>query len=269
MRRGSCGIERSGRPHGAGHRRPRAARRLARQGAARAPCPRGRRSAATSRPHRRSRCSASRRASTSSTATSATTGLVGRALNEYEVDSVFHLAAQTLVGTANRAPLSTFETNVRGTWLLLEACAPARSRERDRGLLGQGLRTPPRAALHRGPGADPDVPVRRLEGGRRPDRALLLAHVRAAGRGDPVRQPLRRRRHEPLAAGARGDRRGARRPAAGGPLRRLARARLPVRRGRRRAPTWRSGGRCWTAAGRGRRSTPAAGGRTASATSSS
>jgi CDP-glucose 4,6-dehydratase len=48
-------------------------------------------------------------------------GLVARALNEYEVDSVFHLAAQTLVGTANRDPLSTFETNVRGTWLVLEA----------------------------------------------------------------------------------------------------------------------------------------------------
>jgi CDP-glucose 4,6-dehydratase len=49
-------------------------------------------------------------------------GLVARALNEYDVDSVFHLAAQTLVGTANRGPLSTFETNIRGTWLLLEAC---------------------------------------------------------------------------------------------------------------------------------------------------
>jgi CDP-glucose 4,6-dehydratase len=48
--------------------------------------------------------------------------LVARALNEYEVDTVFHLAAQTLVGTANRSPLSTFETNIRGTWTLLEAC---------------------------------------------------------------------------------------------------------------------------------------------------
>jgi CDP-glucose 4,6-dehydratase len=48
--------------------------------------------------------------------------LIGRALNEYDVDSVFHLAAQTLVGTANRDPLSTFETNIRGTWLVLEAC---------------------------------------------------------------------------------------------------------------------------------------------------
>jgi len=49
-------------------------------------------------------------------------GLVARALSEYEVSSVFHLAAQTLVGTANHAPRSTFETNVRGTWMVLEAC---------------------------------------------------------------------------------------------------------------------------------------------------
>jgi CDP-glucose 4,6-dehydratase len=35
---------------------------------------------------------------------------------------VFHLAAQTIVGTANRSPLSTFETNVQGTWIVLEAC---------------------------------------------------------------------------------------------------------------------------------------------------
>jgi CDP-glucose 4,6-dehydratase len=45
-----------------------------------------------------------------------------RTLNEHRVDSVFHLAAQTIVGTANRSPLSTFETNVRGTYMLLEAC---------------------------------------------------------------------------------------------------------------------------------------------------
>lgn len=44
-----------------------------------------------------------------------------RALNEYEVDAVFHLAAQTIVGIANRAPLSTFEANIRGTWVTLEA----------------------------------------------------------------------------------------------------------------------------------------------------
>lgn len=48
--------------------------------------------------------------------------LLVRALNEYEIDTVFHLAAQTIVGTASRSALSTFESNVRGTWNLLEAC---------------------------------------------------------------------------------------------------------------------------------------------------
>ena len=47
--------------------------------------------------------------------------VVTRALNEYEVDSVFHLGAQAIVGTASRSPLSTFESNIRGTWTLLEA----------------------------------------------------------------------------------------------------------------------------------------------------
>jgi CDP-glucose 4,6-dehydratase len=45
-----------------------------------------------------------------------------RCINEYEVDTVFHLAAQAIVGAANRNTLSTFEANVRGTWNLLEAC---------------------------------------------------------------------------------------------------------------------------------------------------
>ena len=44
-----------------------------------------------------------------------------RALNEYEIDTVFHLGAQTIVGTASRSPLSTFEANIKGTWVLLEA----------------------------------------------------------------------------------------------------------------------------------------------------
>jgi CDP-glucose 4,6-dehydratase len=55
-------------------------------------------------------------------------GLIARALSEHEADVVFHLAAQTQVGIANRAPLSTFETNIRGTWLLLEACRTLRVR---------------------------------------------------------------------------------------------------------------------------------------------
>jgi len=48
--------------------------------------------------------------------------LVERTLGEYEVEVVFHLAAQTIVGIANRNPLSTFSTNIGGTWNLLEAC---------------------------------------------------------------------------------------------------------------------------------------------------
>jgi len=48
--------------------------------------------------------------------------LIERTLGEYEIDTVIHLAAQTIVSIANRNPLSTFETNIAGTWNLLEAC---------------------------------------------------------------------------------------------------------------------------------------------------
>jgi len=45
-----------------------------------------------------------------------------RCINEYEIRTVLHLAAQTIVGIANANPLSTFEANVKGTWNVLEAC---------------------------------------------------------------------------------------------------------------------------------------------------
>ncbi len=45
-----------------------------------------------------------------------------RALNEYEIETVMHLAAQPIVGTAYRNPRSTFEANILGTWNMLEAC---------------------------------------------------------------------------------------------------------------------------------------------------
>lgn len=48
--------------------------------------------------------------------------LLERILGEYEIRTVFHLAAQALVGVANLNPISTFESNIRGTWSLLEAC---------------------------------------------------------------------------------------------------------------------------------------------------
>ncbi len=44
-----------------------------------------------------------------------------RALGEYEIDTVLHLGAQAIVQVANRNPVATFETNIRGTWLLMEA----------------------------------------------------------------------------------------------------------------------------------------------------
>ena len=48
--------------------------------------------------------------------------LLERVVNEYEIETVFHLAAQTIVGIANKSPLSTFEANIKGTWNILEAC---------------------------------------------------------------------------------------------------------------------------------------------------
>lgn len=52
---------------------------------------------------------------------------VARAINEYEIDTVFHLGAQTIVGAAYRKPLQTFESNIRGTYHILEACRQHRN----------------------------------------------------------------------------------------------------------------------------------------------
>lgn len=47
--------------------------------------------------------------------------LIERILGEYEIDTIFHLAAQAIVGVANRNPLGTFKSNIEGTWNILEA----------------------------------------------------------------------------------------------------------------------------------------------------
>lgn len=47
---------------------------------------------------------------------------IERVLGEYEIDTVFHLAAQAIVPIANRNPVPTFESNIQGTWIMLEAC---------------------------------------------------------------------------------------------------------------------------------------------------
>ena len=47
--------------------------------------------------------------------------LITRIFNEHNIDSCFHIGAQTIVGIANKSPISTFESNIRGTWNILEA----------------------------------------------------------------------------------------------------------------------------------------------------
>jgi len=55
---------------------------------------------------------------------------VNRVFNEYDINICFHLAAQTIVGAANRSPLPTFETNIKGTWNILEVALKTKTLER-------------------------------------------------------------------------------------------------------------------------------------------
>jgi len=50
---------------------------------------------------------------------------IRKVVRERSIDSVFHLAAQAIVGDANASPIPTFEANIEGTWVLLEACREA------------------------------------------------------------------------------------------------------------------------------------------------
>ncbi len=242
----------------------RAARRLARRRAARRRGARHRPPARRDRPHRCSPAAGPRATvSRSSTATSPPTDSSPARSPSTRSHSVFHLAAQTLVPTANRSPRSTFETNIAGHVGAARGLPAPRRRAGDRRLLGQGLRPARRAALPRGAmRSSPATPTTSPR--RRPiciarsywhTWRLPVAVTRFAnlyGGGDFNR----------FAAGPRGGDRRARRALTGGPLRRLARARFPLRRGcgrgvpgdlgrarRRRGPA-------------ARRSTPAAGGRT-------
>lgn len=76
-----------------------------------------------------------------------------RVLHEHGVSAVFHLAAQTVVGVANRSPLSTFETNVRGTYVLLEACRAA-------GVVGGPVESVVVASSDKAYGSHDDLPYR-------------------------------------------------------------------------------------------------------------
>ena len=63
-------------------------------------------------------------------------------------DSVFHLAAQTIVGVARESPLETLEVNVRGAWNVFEAC---REHEVDRVVF---------ASSDKAYGSSPELPYR-------------------------------------------------------------------------------------------------------------
>jgi CDP-glucose 4,6-dehydratase len=159
--------------------------------------------------------------------------LLERGLGEHEVEAVFHLAAQTIVGIANRNPVSTFEANIQGTWSVLEACrrSPAVKAvvlaSSDKAYGDQPVLPYDEQDAAAGP-----PPLRRQQVVRGPDRPHLRGQLRPAGRHHAVRQLLRRRgpelepdrpRHHPL---------GPAGPAAGDPLRRPLHPRLLLRRGR-------------------------------------
>jgi CDP-glucose 4,6-dehydratase len=55
---------------------------------------------------------------------------VNRVFNEYDINTCIHLAAQTIVGAANRSPIPTFETNIKGTWNILEVALKSETLER-------------------------------------------------------------------------------------------------------------------------------------------
>ncbi len=160
--------------------------------------------------------------------------LMARVVVEEEVGTVFHLAAQTIVGAANQSPVSTYTTNIKGTWSVLEAAR-----------LG-GARRVVVAASDKAYGEHAALPYTE-------DMALqpmfpydvskaatdLIARsywhtLRAAGRHDPLCQHLRRRRPQPVTTDPGADRRRARRPRAADPLGRDAGAGLPLCRGRGR-----------------------------------
>ena len=132
----------------------------------------------------------------------------GRRGGRAACDSVFHLAAQTIVGAARESsPCETFEVNVRGTWTCFEACRAAR-----------GVERVVFASSDKAYGASAELPYREdfplraaypYEASKAAadiDRAQLLPRLRAAGRGHPLRQHLRRRRPQLLAPDPGGDR---------------------------------------------------------------
>lgn len=139
-----------------------------------------------------------------------------RVLGEYEVNTVVRLAAQTIVGVANRNPVSTFESNIQGAWTLLEAVRRSPSVQQvvvassdkaygDQDHLPYEESTPLQ-------GRHPYDVSKSCAGSHRAD---VCAYLRNAGGCDALRELLRGRRPElepdhsrrhPVAAEGRGSR---------------------------------------------------------------
>ena len=158
-----------------------------------------------------------------------------RTLGEYEIDTVFHLAAQTIVGVANRNPgLDARHEHPRHVGAARGGAAEPAHEGRDHRVERQGVRRPRRAPVRRGRGAAGRASVRREQVVRRPHREDVRRDLRRAGGGHALRELLRRRRPQLEPAHSRHDPLGAEERAAGDPLRRHADPRLFLRRGRRR-----------------------------------
>ena len=174
------------------------------------------------------------------------------------IDTIFHLAAETIVGTVQASPAEGFDTNVRGTWTVLEA---ARANGVERVVV---------ASSDKAYGAHDELPYREhfalqptapYEASKAAADLISRSYWHSygvPGRGHPLREYLRRRRSELLPAGARGGLRGDRGPLTGAALRRLAGPGLPLRRGRRRGLPGARPATSIAPACAARRSTPAA-----------
>ncbi len=111
--------------------------------------------------------------------------LLQRTLGEYEIETVFHLGAQAIVGEAHNNPLGTFESNVRGTWTLLEACRAAAVPAGEEAIAEKQRRLKPAEQTH----------------GAGPGKRHALDHHRgrhAAGREQRAVRAVRRARPIPL-----------------------------------------------------------------------
>ena len=113
--------------------------------------------------------------------------VVERMLGDYEVRTVFHLAAQSQVGVANRNPVATYEANIPGTWAVLEAVRRSpRVEQVVTASSDKAYGDQPAAPLRRGHAAARRQPLRRVEGVRRPHLAELPpapSACRCASRG--------------------------------------------------------------------------------------